>query len=196
MGTREFCPQFNNKIFDVDQTLFKVLMDWVGWREGLALEMKRIDPKFVGTGRSNDRCNQFVLRQEGHVKQVAARDAISAFNTGHEITTNSGFEFNWPLIAAIKADTESTKHIFTSNNLPIVKLGLAACGLTGFFTGKIITRADVMQLKPNNEGLELIIARGNRYDFVLFGDDENDRLAAEASQIAFVKVNYPFIVKV
>jgi len=178
----------NHIIFDFDNTIVSLQIDWSRWFEGIEPELKGLDEEIFDAKREG-KINLSQL-QNLYVEKFgdSVRDKIIAHNQKFEKTAN-GYEINQKIIEDIRA-LKAHKYLWTSNTRSTVVPILNELGLIDSFE-KMITRSDVSFVKPEIEGFEFIydpeIAKD---EYLLVGDSGSDEKAASKAGIDFYKVTY------
>lgn len=177
-------------IFDLDETIAKMVIPWRRWEEGIGDELRKLGEKILearnaGEINLSDMQNMYV-RKFGR----KMRDKIIKHNERFESKLVKRFEKNEPLIKQIKKLTSYKKYIWSSNTKVVVMRALSEAGITDCFE-KIITRNDLTMIKPDIEGFGLIYDSSvpkSRYLFV--GDSVSDKEVAKRAKIDFFQITY------
>ncbi len=179
----------NQLIFDFDNTLVSLQIDWDKWLEGLDVELGLLDSAisaFYKEGHINlsDMQNKYVEKFGRRI-----RDKIIAHCGRFEGQHLNGYKVNEELIQEIKS-VEGTKYIWTSNARGTVVPILNELGILDNFE-KIITRDDVTYIKPKIDGFEFLYdPKTQKESYLLVGDSGSDAKAASEATISFYKITY------
>ncbi len=178
-------------IFDLDETLAKLKIDWSTITRGL-FELvatfdepltKQLYPKRFSAIHL---CNT-VVKKHGQI----AQNILNAFVEEYEREHYSGYIPNTLLIEFIKSTKEQySNYLWTTNTDGVISDFLNKENINGRFT-KIISRKIVAQLKPEKDGFDLIYKSNTPLsDYILIGDSINDEGAAKNAGIDFFKIDY------
>ncbi len=191
MRLDDYLPK-NNKaylIFDLDETLCKLLLPWDDYVEGIKIKLIQLDKKLFYELDKNevslsDFENNLVSRFGVPVKKLLIDHRIE-----FETTTLAGMIPNNNLVSFIQ-NSHDHMFIWSSNTKPTVSNTLKKLGIFDKFR-KIITGEDVMYLKPNSEGFTKIYdTKIFKRKYLLIGDSNSDKEAAENSGIDFFKEDF------
>lgn len=177
-------------IFDLDETLLTLKIDWSNFRRDLWKKVGLLDKKLVKQVPNRSGMG-FVLYNQTIIKHgKKGRKLVLSFCEKYELDNLKGVIKNKNLINFIK--THNLKHdfyIWTSNNRKTVDLVLKQAKLSSYFK-KIITKEEVKLLKPYPDGFYLIFdkEKQKRKDYLFVGDSNNDKNAAQNAGIDFLKI--------
>ena len=162
-------------VFDFDQTIAKILIDWDEWEVLMGELMKKFDPGWVSLGDGiHHRLNEYIKKYGSDFCQEVVK-----ITSEFELKNNKGFILNTELVDLVR-QVDKRMYLFTSNTRELVIPYLKKEGLFDLF-GKIIARNDVLYAKPDPEGLGLIYnSRIQKRNYVFIGDSKNDLAAALA----------------
>lgn len=177
-------------IFDFDETICELLLDWNRAYDFGMDRLKDIDAPLFEELMSSvadwaESQNAFVRK---HGKD--ALDIIVDNNIKFESDLLKGVRKNDELIEFLKLDNDYTKYIWTSNTRGVVEDALREMELLNKFTN-IVTRNELNFLKPNVEGFthlhdgKIPVSR-----FLFVGDSTSDKGAADALGMDFFKVSF------
>jgi phosphoglycolate phosphatase-like HAD superfamily hydrolase len=177
-------------IFDLDGTLFFLDIDWSQFKLRLWSLVAKLDNQLAGQvpigqhGTANILINKAVAKYGQKAKKI-----IFPFNQKFELDYFRGARENKPLTEFIKKFYQQFNfYLWTSNFSTTIQPLLTKSNLTTCFK-KIITHDDVNLIKPDPEGFYLInSAKKAKSDFLLVGNDDNDRLASHAAGIDFFNI--------
>jgi len=178
----------NHIIFDFDNTIVSLQIDWSRWFEGIEPELINLDEEILKAKREGK--ISLSQLQNLYVEKFGdnIRDKIIAHNQEFEKAAN-GYKVNQKLVDDIHA-LKGCKYLWTSNTRLTVVPILNEIGLFEEFE-KMITRSDVSFVKPEIEGFEFIynpeIAKD---EYLLVGDSGSDEKAAKRAGIDFYKVTH------
>jgi HAD superfamily hydrolase (TIGR01549 family) len=171
-------------IFDFDETISTLLADWTDRDKAVVQLFQKYDPLFPSRKiRAADE-NAFTKRFG-----AALRDELLTTTYEYEQRLVTGHRANSVALTLIqKAQPVANLHIWTSNYEPTVRPILKELCLEDSFK-RIITRNHVMFLKPHPDGFYLIFDQATpKSAYLLIGDSENDRYAAENAGIDFLNI--------
>lgn len=174
-------------IFDFDQTLCTLLVDWKPWCEELDGIFSEFGLDFSDSPDLNysEKIN-LCIEKGGN----AASERIKEMNYGIERDFFSGYE---PSPIAVPLLESSKKHaglyLWTSNDRRTIKPILEELDLAKFFA-KIVTRNDVRYIKPRADGFSLIFDGSvPKSRYLLIGDSRSDSGAAQDAGIDFLNIS-------
>jgi phosphoglycolate phosphatase-like HAD superfamily hydrolase len=179
----------NNKkhiIFDFDETLCTLLIDWTPWR-------KELDELFAASDLTpkNEPDFNYAVIVNLYIEKYgkAGRDEIVALNYRIEKDYYSGYELSpiaLPLLESVEKIAQL--YLWTSNDRRTVAPILRELEIADKFQ-KIITRNDVEYVKPKAVGFALIYDERNaRSQYLLIGDSRSDSGAATDAGIDFINI--------
>lgn len=166
-------------IYDFDCTVARIVIDWSIWQDGVEKIFKKYDDTFVRNGTVHQFTNQMIVK---YGKPL--RDEVCEFNKNFEDKYNQGVEVNQELVEYIKNNSQQKHYLLTSNCHLLIDRLLVDLGLENSFT-KVITRDDVLLIKPDTEGINKIIDGQNVTDFIYLGDSVFDEETAKAVGMDF-----------
>lgn len=167
-------------VYDFDLTIAKVEIDWSDWHKGIEKIIQKFDPEFRTDTKLHQILNDFI-----HKYGKPIRDEFFEFHKKYEIEKCKGATPNNDLINFIKTHPNISHNIFTSQSRELLNKLLVEIGLEGYFD-KIVARDDLYFIKPDPEGLNLIISpNSNKSDYIMVGDSSVDEGAARNAGIDF-----------
>ncbi|MCX7996213.1 MAG: HAD-IA family hydrolase [Patescibacteria group bacterium] len=175
--------QKTNVIFDFDETLCTLHIDWGGWSNRMAEAIRRYDPEFRGYP-SAEELNGLVHRYGQNFRQ----DMIEA-NALAEREFFSGYSRNDNALEFLRRVSNYAQvHLWTSNDRRTVEPILQELDIAGLFRHTVFNN-DVTFMKPDPDGMRYINSEGLPVtEFLFYGDSAYDRGACEAAGIEFVHI--------
>ncbi|HVZ66807.1 MAG TPA: HAD-IA family hydrolase [Patescibacteria group bacterium] len=171
-------------IFDLDETIVKLLLPWDEWFEDVLGKIKEKYPDFSET--EYVQIHNKLVEQRGE----EGRELIRLLNEKFETEKIMGIEENKELIEFIKSNPNYEYYLWSSNSGATVRKFLKEVGIDHVFK-KIVTRSESDFLKPNTSGFKLLAEPGVSIDQYLFiGDSSRDSLAAKELGIDFFLIDY------
>lgn len=174
-------------IFDFDGTIASLNINWQNWYKGASIILKEFEPSFEGEGLGNSlhKLENNFFKKYGK----GCRDKIDKHNADYEEKNCSGCTPNEKVIALIRSLHDKKLYVWSSNSTPTVLKYLKALGIQNLFE-KIITRSEVMFLKPSGDGFAKIFdPKYKKQDYLMIGDSLLDAAAAKDSGIDFLYVS-------
>ena len=101
------------------------------------------------------------------------RDEICEVNKTYEFENCTGLVQNNELISYIKNNPQQKHHILTSQNHLLLDKLLSELKMKNIFE-EIITRDDVYLIKPDPQGIKMIIQDHDIPEFIMLGDTSSD----------------------
>ncbi|MDP3954879.1 MAG: HAD hydrolase-like protein [bacterium] len=178
---------------DFDGTLCFLDMDWSGWAKGVESVLEKFGPNFehgLETLDLSELQNQYFERFGKE-----ARDAVTKFTSDYENEHFGGYKLSEQVLEVVNNDN-FVKYLWSSNTRETVMKILDKELLSDKFT-KIITRDDVLFVKPNPYGFNFVYDKVTSfaYDesvskekYAMIGDSSIDQEAAKNAGIEFFKV--------
>ncbi len=176
-------------IFDFDNTLVHLMINWDEWFEGIERELSSLDHDLIVKGK-NGQLNLSEL-QNSFVEKFGKdiRNKIIVHNREFEQKALKGIKINQELVDQIKV-LFGKKYLWTSNTRQTVVPILNQMGILQFME-KIITRDDVTYIKPKIDGFEFIYDPDiPKNEYLLIGDSGSDEKASGEAGIDFYKITY------
>lgn len=172
-------------IFDFDETLATLKIDWKDWHSGMAKIIKKFDDTFI---YSKYNVNWAILLSYVQKWGGKFRDEIVAFDNQYEKEHYQGYKVNKNLVDYIRSNYNQKNYLITNNTQNTVLPILRELKIIDRFE-KIITLDDVFYPKPHNEGVLTIIDKNTPLsDYVVIGDSENDEKIAKSVGVDFIKI--------
>lgn len=175
-------------IFDFDQTLATLLIDWSVWRE----EMKEI---FLSYGIDFDsrksEYNKYAEIQNYCVEKYGneAGNRFLEMNYNHEKEYCRGYDLlptTLPLLDSIKNQAEL--YLWTSNDKRTIAPILEELKIERLFK-KIVTRNDVRYIKPSSNGFFSIYDKNlPKSEYLFIGDSPVDIGAGKEAGVDFINI--------
>ena len=179
--------QYQNIIFDFDETLATIIIDWSPWYEEVANIFRKYQPDFQDANSITMQIvSQFITKYGQPL-----RDAYLAFSRDFESKTYQGYYKNQPALDLLQTLHQQNKNLYllTSNTKATILPILSELGIANYFA-KIITLDDVTNIKPNPMPFELIYTQGqNKNQYLMIGDSSSDRGFAQNAGITFLDVD-------
>ena len=177
-------------IFDFDETLFKLLLPWELWMQYVEEKLARIDQNLMKEYKENRLAWPEMQNQYIHRYKDVAKKIIITGNTEFETKHFQGVEVNKELVQFINDATTYVFSLWSSNTKPIIEKVLHEHHLHHIFS-HVITRTDLLYLKPHHEGFSLIHdGKTPKEDYLLVGNSQTDKAAAKSAGIDFFLVDY------
>lgn len=179
----------NNKkqvIFDFDETLCTLLIDWDNWvremEEIFSSYKIKLNPKEIGYAAVQNYC----IEKFGD----EARNKIIDINFQNERQFYSGYNLHVDTLQLLQTSRELAQlYIWTSNDRATITPIIEELGLAKFFK-RIITRNDVKYIKPSPDGFLLIYDQEHpKSEYLLIGDSRYDSQAAVNAGIDFLHIS-------
>lgn len=179
--------QYNHIIFDFDETLATIVMDWSPWYEGVAAIIKKYQPSF--NGKASDLQMQSISQFINKYRKPF-RDDYAKFEISLEQKNYKSYKIIQKTLDLFREFHRQNKKLYllTSNSkttvLPILKeLEIVDC-----FT-KIVTLEDVENFKPSPSPFKLIYTENNnKKEYLMVGDSLSDKGFAENVGIDYLDV--------
>ncbi|NCN03705.1 MAG: HAD family hydrolase [Candidatus Pacebacteria bacterium] len=176
-------------VFDLDQTITTLLIDWSDFKLGLIPMLIKhfpdVNQVIDKNSREIDIANQ-VIEAYGKV----AKDLINQFAQQYEKEYYHGHRVNYELLKFINSNQDKYNlYLWTNNQRPLTNIVLEELGILGLFK-KTVSSTDTLFYKPHIEGFNLIWADStkDKRNFLMIGDSKYDRIAAQNAQINFINV--------
>ncbi|MBV9480134.1 MAG: HAD family hydrolase [Acidobacteria bacterium] len=173
-------------IFDFDETISTLLINWAEWDRAVGQVLHRYDPAFVPLGII-EAVQQNIFMQRFGKK---FRDDLLHTTCKYEKELVSGHRVNSvALILIKKARSVANLHIWTSNHLETIYPILQELHLDSAFK-RMIARGDVTFIKPHPEGFYLLFDENNpKSAYLLIGDSKKDAEAAKSAGVDFMNIS-------
>jgi len=178
-------------IFDLDETLALLHINWNTIRQGVFKIVSRYDEQLVHSMVDEHFVTIYLANKAVSKYGKKIKEEITAFWSDYEKNNYSGYTPNTELIkSVISLDSRYKKYIWTTNTLYPINDFLKKEGITSQFE-KIISHEKVLRLKPEADGFaEIYVPRTPLADYLMIGDSINDEGAAKNVGIEFFKIDY------
>jgi len=171
-------------IFDLDETIVTLKIDWDEWHKKIATIFKEFEPDFVYWGGFIDYLIVPFIEKYGQ----RIRDKIVEFENQYEKEKLKGYVVNNKLVDYIKQNTHQKNYLLTNNALNTILPILEELGIKDRFE-KTVTIDDVLYCKPHIEGILTIIDKSVPLsDYAVIGDSGNDEKIAKSVGVDFIKI--------
>jgi HAD superfamily hydrolase (TIGR01549 family) len=178
--------QYHYFIFDFDQTLVLLLIDWSSWQEGVAAIIKKYDSSFNEAKSLHSHSIAEFIDKYGKT----FRDDYVNFGIDLEQKNYSGYKVISKTMTLLKTMNQQNKSLYllTSNSAETVLPILEELKITGYFK-KIITTNDVENIKPSPNPFKLIYTEdNNKNQYLMIGDSISDKEFAKNVDIDYLDV--------
>ncbi|MFW5703793.1 MAG: HAD family hydrolase [Patescibacteria group bacterium] len=171
-------------IFDFDETLATLHIDWSRWGEEMASIIQRYE-----SGPYNI-FSHHALNELTRKHGLEFRREMIENNGPAEQRNCSGYTKHEPILRLLRQASEQSRvHLWTSNNRETVQPLLEELEIDNLFTRKVFYN-DVTYIKPDPDGFTLINTDGiTAEQFMFVGDSASDAGACSAAGIRFVHVD-------
>lgn len=173
-------------IFDFDETISTLLINWAEWDRAVGQVLQEYDPAFAPLGIIEAVQQNTFMQRFG--KKL--RDDLLHTTYKYEKELVFGHRVNPVALALIgKARSVASLHIWTSNHLETIYPVLQELHLHNAFK-RIIARGDVTFIKPHPEGFYLLFDEINSKSvYLLIRDSKKDEEAAQNAGIDFLNIS-------
>ncbi len=173
-------------IFDFDETITTLLIDWSYWHENVCKLFTEYDKDLVKYEEK-----KFNTLQNEYIARYGTKLKDELININYEVEKNY-FSGHVPSSLALSLLSLTKKYadiyMWTSNDRRTVTPIIKELAIENFFS-KIISRNDVNFVKPDPYGFYLIYDDQNpKSDYLLIGDSDADRMAAQNADIDFINI--------
>jgi HAD superfamily hydrolase (TIGR01549 family) len=173
-------------IFDFDETISTLLINWTEWDKAVGQLLQKYDPAFIPFGMIE------AVQQNAFMQRFGKklRDDLLHTTYKYEKKLVSGHRVNPIALALIeKARSVANLYIWTSNHAGTICPILQELHLDSAFK-RIIARGDVTFIKPDPEGFYLLFDEITpKSAYLLVGDSKKDEEAAKCAGIDFLNIN-------
>jgi len=178
-------------IFDLDSTLAKLLIDWSTYRNELWKLVSSFDDKLT----NEIPCKPFMgfkltnaaIKKHG----IKTKKILDQFNGDYELSHYTGYLPHPDLLSFIRSHHNKLHFFLWTNNAKKTIADVVQKEKLNTYFQKIITRDDVLFIKPEVNGYNLINTNNTPKDnYVLIGDSIFDEETAHKIGIDFFQVNY------
>lgn len=177
-------------IFDFDETIATLNIDWSSWYRGIENIFRKYDISYMGTlgSQSEQEIQNVYIQKYGET----IRFDLLEFVKDYEKKNSKGII---PITRTLKLlnqidSNRSNLYIWSSNSSSTISKYLSELGVYDKFA-KIVSRDDVYYIKPKTDGFNIIsgtLANQNKSDFIFIGDSDADIGAAKEIGIEFLNV--------
>ena len=174
-------------IFDFDETLAMLVTDWGKMLDEIYVDLLKIDKEimtpYTPSTMSYQLFNDLIKKHGSSVKKLLENHYQKA--EGEDL---KGINPNPELINFIKNNNNYNYYIWSNNLSATIIEVLEDAGIADKFR-TIISANDNLFYKPDTSDIQKMII-GDKKDWLMIGDGENDKLAANALGIDFFFVDY------
>lgn len=175
-------------VFDFDETIATLLVDWPLWQRKMLALLRLFDPSYDPERDfvKADHINSFIRRFGDE-----ARTPIVELNREMETEHCSGLEKNEACLSLVHALYEAgfSLVVWSSNDSSTLAKHLFDLGILELFS-PIVGRDDVTSIKPDPDGWRLVNPEKLPVErFVFVGDSKSDSGACAALGLDFVHVS-------
>lgn len=178
-------------IFDLDETLAKLNIDWSTIRREIFDLVATFDEPLSKSVPfvSNAGIELSNKAAQKHGKDTAKK--IRTFIENYEIAHYFDYTPNTELIDFVRRNKQTyTYYMWTSNGKRTIQDFLRKESLSPFFS-RIVTQNDVSLIKPEAEGFSLLYSQGEPLSsYLMIGDSPSDENAAKNAGIEFFKISH------
>lgn len=178
-------------IFDFDATLSLLALPWDMWKVEFEKMLGNDNSHTWGEYLNKDitlaEAQNIYLRNGGET----ARQTLTQFNAQFEKTLLEGVSHNHALLQEVDELPDNLYlYIWSSNSTETLKNVLTDLAVHHKFE-KIVSRDDVSLIKPDPAGFDLLYKKDVPKDrYLMVGDSDADRGAAQAAGINFYRIDY------
>lgn len=176
-----------NLIFDFDETLAMLITDWGSMLKDIYADLLKIDKEvlssYTPSTMSYQLFNDLIRKHGSMMKQILESHYKKA--EGKDL---KGINPNPELINFVKNNNNYDYYIWSNNLHATITKILENAGINDKFKA-IFAADDNLFYKPDTAGIQKIIV-GDKKDWLMIGDSENDKLAAYALGVDFFLVEY------
>ena len=177
-------------IFDLDDTVLKLHIDWSDFRPAFWQLVGGIDKELAAAVPNQPKMGNVLYSKVVKKHGELARQKLLKFCEQYEKEYFQSFTPNQQLVHFIKQQAgDYDLYIWTSNNRKTVDRVLQELGIDRLFK-KIVAKEDVNLLKPELDGFTLIFdpETQRKKDYLMIGDNFLDEGAAENARIDYFQV--------
>jgi len=163
---------YSHIIFDFDETLATLQIDWSHWHAQIVPLLQKYDPSVTDASDLNMFHINILITRYGEV----FRDEFVAFEQRIEQAHYHGYRVIKPSLQLLRDlhHQGKTLYLLTSNCRQVVEPILEELQIKGFFQ-KIVTVNDVENLKPSPAPWQLIAeTESDKSQFLMIGDSASD----------------------
>lgn len=177
--------KYKHVIFDFDETLATLQINWSGWYKGIANIIVKHEPQAeLPPVIPHTLFNDYVKKYGEPI-----REELWQFSADFELKANKGLVPNHKALEFLDSIYRVKKaYLYSSNSRQIIHQSLINLGITDKFI-KIITRDEVDFIKPDPHGFSLIYDNQTPLSqYVMIGDSSSDSGLAKNAKIDFIDV--------
>lgn len=173
-------------IFDFDETLVHLLVDWSRWSHRLYKLFHTTDPHLQALNPNEQQIQNEFIKKYGE----EMRDRIVQINYEAERDDMRGYNLLSPQFSWLpELKSEFTLHLWTSNDKRTIIPLMQKLHIDHYFK-TVTTRNDVYCIKPEMDGFIKINAEQKSLEsFIMIGDSTSDSGAAKNAGIDFLHVS-------
>lgn len=186
LGTYLSGQNIDHVIFDFDQTIATIKIDWQKWNIEAMKIVNKFEPDFAKQlAFVNAQAENELIKRHGDkfLKQ------FSDFSGKFEMENMTGIDVNPKAILAINSISSQKIHIWSSNSKATLKKLLKELNLHSRVS-TVVSRDEVTYKKPHPHGFDFIYDQVTpREKYLMIGDSWKDEHAAKAAGIKFMHVD-------
>ncbi len=178
---------YKHVIFDFDETLAKLIVDWPFWHKEIIPIIKKYDASFD----ENTYLNMYSIHQLINKYGENFRSDYVNFEIATEKKYYRGYKLIEKSFDLLQELHEQNKKLYllTSNCREVVLPILEELKIADYFS-KIVTVDDVKNLKPTPEPFKLIASEPcDKSEFLMIGDSKSDSEFAQNVGIDYLDVS-------
>lgn len=178
-------------IFDFDETLFWLVLDWDKFFESMEKELAPIDQGLYDDLAASKRSLSSTLNAYIETYGTKAKQIITNMSVKFEEKHLTRVVPNPELVDFVTANSgRFSMSIWTNNTSKVVEKVLAEHGLAGVFI-RIASQLEVLMLKPYADGFRYLAQSGVPKDnYLMIGNSSADEDAAKAAGIDYFHIDY------
>lgn len=178
-------------IFDFDETLFWLVLEWDRFFEAMEKELASIDRGLYDDLAASKRSLSGTLNSYVEAYGTKAKQIITNMSVRFEEEHLARVVPNPELVDFVMANRDRfSMSIWTSNTSKVVEKVLAEHGLTGVFA-RIASQLEILMLKPYPDGFRYLAQSGVSKDrYLMIGNSSADEEAAKAAGIDYFHIDY------
>lgn len=181
-------------IFDLDETLAKLNIDWSSYRKGIWDTVATFDKPLTEDVPFEPWMSLTLINRAVEKHGETAKKTISSFITTYETSHYHGYTPNIPLLSFIQENKDVYSFfIWTNNSTAVIQDFLVKEHLCNMFK-KMVSRDIVSYVKPDPDGFSYIRdPRVPLSQYLFIGDNpRTDQLAAQNAGIDFFLIDHAF----
>lgn len=178
-------------IFDFDETLFWLVLDWDRFFEAMEKELAPLDRTLYDDLAAQKRSLTGTLNAYVETYGIKAKQIITNMSVRFEEAHLQDVIPNPALVDFVSAHRDKYRmSIWTSNTSRIVEKVLEEHKLSGVFS-RVASQLEVMMLKPYGDGFRYLAQSGIPKDrYLMIGNSQADAEAAKAVGIDYFHIDY------